>query len=160
MLQYGFDNIASLVQVEDINRHLLARTNHIGSDVRITTGEVLNPKAYPRQGVQADWWHWKAAFKLKWKNKEHINLLELRSIVLAVRYQISHKKIFSCRLFHITDSYGAMSIISKGRTSSKQLSRLLRQLNAYLLAYDMFLILGHVESTENPTDHASRSMDA
>lgn len=158
-LQYGYQDKTTDVVMEDLNKHLLARTNHTGSDVRITTGEVLNPKAYPRQGVQADWWNWKAAFKLRWKTKEHINLLELRSIVLAIQYQISHKQALSLRVFHITDSYVAMSIISKGRTSSQQLSRLLRKLNAYLLAYDMYLVLGHVESTENPTDGASRAMD-
>lgn len=158
-LQYGYGALSTAIDVEQLNRRLLSRTNHIGSDVRVTTGEILNPRAYPRQGVQADWWQWKAAFKLKWNAREHINLLELRSILLSVQYQITHKKQWGMRIFHITDSYVAMSIISKGRTSSKQLSRVLRQLNAYLLAFDLYLILGHVESTENPTDGAARSMD-
>lgn len=158
-LQYGYSSSSTLVGIDDINRHLLSRTNHTGSDIRITTGEVLNPKAFPRQGVQADWWHWKAAFSLRWNTREHINLLELRSILLSVQYQISHKGLFQTRSVHLTDSYVCMSVISKGRTSSQQLGRLLRQLNAYLLAFDIYLILGHVESTDNPTDGASRAVD-
>ena len=40
------------VQPHNLNRLLLSRVNHTGSDVRITTGLCLNPRAYPRQGHQ------------------------------------------------------------------------------------------------------------
>ena len=62
------------------------------------------------------------------------------------------------RVFHVTDSYVCMSIISKGRSGSVQMNRVLKRLNALLLAHGMYVVLGHVESTMNPTDGASREM--
>ena len=144
---------------DDLNRILLAKTNHTGSDVRIITGEILNPKAVVRQSIQADWWQWKHVFNTKWKQKEHINCLELRSILLAVQYHISHLKHKHMRIFHATDSYVSMSVVSKGRSGSKNLSRILKHLNGLLLGFGLQLVVVHVESSENPTDGASRNME-
>ncbi len=156
---YGGLKINGEASVQTLNRLLLSRTNHTGSDVRISTGEFLNPKAHPRQGVEAEWYQWKACFKVRWERKEHINLLELRSIFLAVKYHVSHFNSGCARIFHLTDSYVCLSIISKGRSGSKQLGRILKQLNSFLLSHGLYLILGHVESTTNPTDGESRSLD-
>ena len=157
-LQYGFQGHDIPRTVQELNRVLLTRVNHTGSDIRISTGEILNPKAHPRQGVQADWWEWKPSFKLKWNKKEHINALELRSIFLAIRYHVTHLGATQFRIFHLTDSYICMSILGKGRSGSRTLQRILRQINAYLLSHGIHLILGHVESTMNPTDGESRSV--
>lgn len=75
---------------------------------------------------------------------------------LSVKYQVERLKSHDCRIFHITDSYICMSIVSKGRSSSKQLQRVLRRLTATLLAHGLHLVIAHVESTENPTDFMSR----
>lgn len=40
--------------VERLNRFLLRRTNHTGSDVRVVSGQVMNPKTFPRQSVASD----------------------------------------------------------------------------------------------------------
>lgn len=156
-LQYGFDGSNLLMSPQLLNKILLARVNHTGSDIRITTGEILNPKAFPRQAVEAEWWDWEHVFKFRWAHKEHINRLELRAIHQAVMYTISHFQVTRLRLFHLTDSYVCLSLISKGRSGSRFLNKLLKVLNANLLAHGITLILGHVESTQNPTDHASRS---
>ena len=140
----------------DLHRVLLRRINHTGSDVRISTGTILNPKNYPRQSVQADWWKWEHVFACKWTSPEQINSLELRSILLAVQWQVKHLQAHDLRMFHLTDSYICMAVISKGRSSSRMLMRLLRQLNAWLLTFQLYLIVMHVESSENPTDKGSR----
>ena len=157
-LQYGFQQQTIPRTMQDLNRILLTRVNHTGSDIRISTGEILNPRAHPRQGVEADWWCWKPSFKVKWLRKEHINALELRSIFLAVRYHVSHLGAVNFRIFHLTDSYICMSILGKGRSGSRTLQRILRQINAFLLSHGITLVLGHVESTMNPTDGESRSV--
>lgn len=95
---------------------------------------------------------------MRWKIKQHINVLELRSILLAMQYHINHLGAYNMRVFHVTDSYVCMSIISKGRSGSVQMNRVLKRLNALLLAHGMYVVLGHVESTMNPTDGASREM--
>ena len=159
LLQYGFRNETIPRNIQELNRLLLTRVNHTGSDVRISTGEILNPRAHPRQGVEADWWVWKHSFKVRWLKKEHINALELRSIFLAIRYHVSHLGSTHFRIFHLTDSYICMSILGKGRSGSRTLQRILRQINAFLLCHGITLVLGHVESTMNPTDAASRAVE-
>ena len=159
-LQYGTLglNWSPHVDVESINRELLARVNHTGSDVRIASGQIMNPKAYPRQSVCASWFKWEHLFRRIWKTADHINTLEMRAILLALRYHITHLHACNMRVFHITDSYICMSIVGKGRTGSTKLRWTLKQISSLLLAFNLYLILGHVESSENPTDDATRSL--
>ena len=159
-LAYGHASDSQQRYIQDLNRYLLTRTNHTGSDIRISTGEILNPKAHPRQAVEANWWHWLPSFRVTWKIREHINKLELRSILLAVQFRVNHHQETNMRIFHISDSYVCLSIIGKGRTGSKQLTKVLKKLNALLLAHGLTLVVGHVESTMNPTDGASRAVEA
>ena len=49
-----------------------------------------------------------------------------------------------------------MSIISNGRSSSEMLMTIMRQIAAAQLGFNLYPILIHVESSENPTDDASR----
>ena len=60
------------------------------------------------------------------------------------------------RFSHLTDSYVCMSIVSKGRTSSGALRHVLQKVSAWILSHNFQMTLVHVESTENPTDAASR----
>ena len=143
---------------KDLETCLLRRTNHTGSDVRISTGLVLNPKAYPRQAVNSVWWQWRKVFAHKWLRADHINNLELRAIVNSVEWRICHLKEISSRIFHLTDSYVCMAIVSKGRTSSAMLRPVLARLAASLLAFDLYLIVAHVASLDNPTDEDSREV--
>ena len=156
-LKYGSPSVCDFT-VQDLNKLLLTKVNHTGSDIRITTGEPLCPKSIPRQSVEAAWWSWKPSFKTRWKQREHINVLELRSILLAVKYQVSHFGARQIRLFHVSDSFVAMSVVAKGRSGSRQLNAVLKLLNGVLLGFGLTLCIGHVESTENPTDGESRSM--
>lgn len=156
---YGLIRGSLEAPVEDLNRILLGKVNHTGSDVKITTGELINPKAICQQSISAAWWDWSASFKVRWKHKEHINVLELRAILLSVKYHISHLKASHARIFHITDSYVSMSVVGKGRTSSQRLGKVLKELNAHLVAFGLWIVVAHVESGDNPTDGASRSME-
>ena len=116
----------------------------------------MNPKAYPRQSACADWWHWDHVFSCRWQKQEHINRLEMRSILLALRWRVEHLGDANVRFIHLTDSYVSMSIISKGRSSSAMLMNILKKIAALEFGFNLFPILIHVESTENPTDAASR----
>ena len=155
-LSYG-NSQGTNVGVAALHGSMLRRVNHTGSDVRISTGSILNPKNYPRQSACANWWNWSKVFAYKWAKSDHINNLELRSIIHSIEWRIRHLKECHLRVFHLTDSYVAMSVISKGRSSAQLLKPLLGRLAAALLAWDLQLIVSHVESTENPTDHDSRA---
>ena len=157
-LVYGSPSgLMEQMKVQHLNELLLKNTDHTGSDVRIVTGETLGKKIFPRQSVSAQWWSWEPAFKTRWKYKSHINLLELESIILGVKYQVQRMGFTNCRIFHISDSYVCISIVSKGRSSSRLLQRRLKYLSALLLVSNVQLVIAHVESTDNPTDEASRA---
>ncbi len=85
-LQYGFPK-GEACSVGALSSCFLARTNHTGSDVRITTGAVLNPKAFPRQSVAASWFKWSGVFSCRWHHKDQINSLEMRAILLTLRWR-------------------------------------------------------------------------
>ena len=158
-LQYGSHLVEQLVQdkgVELLNRFLLRKTNHTGSDIRVITGEQMGSKVYPRQSVCSQWWMWQQGFHRRWKQRSHINVLELEALLCGVRFQLEKFKVGDARIFQISDSYICISVVSKGRSSSVQLQRVLNKLNATLLAHGLFLIVAHVESTDNPTDRMSR----
>ena len=142
--------------VSDLIRALLTRVNHTGSDVRITTGMGMNPKAYPRQSAQADWWEWKHVFSCRWQRQEHINRLEMRSILLAFRWRVEHLMETNVRFLHLTDSYVSMSVIAKGRSSSQMLMSIMKQIASFQFGFNLYPVLIHAESIENPTDEASR----
>lgn len=125
--------------------------------MRISTGVLLNPRSYPRQSVPAGWWLWEKGFAYHWQRGDHINSLEFRSIIHAVKWRLRHFRETNCRVFHVTDSYVCMAIIAKGRTSSKMLRPLVQRLAAQLLCFNVYLIVSHVESIENPTDADSRA---
>lgn len=143
--------------VNDLTRLLLTKVNHTGSDVRVTTGQIMAPKAFPRQSASPHWWNWKPVFHSRWQTQEHINLLEMRAIMLALRWRVCHLKEADVRFCHLTDSYVCMSVLSKGRSSSDMLMVVLRKVAAFCLCFGLLPILLHVESTENPTDEASRA---
>ena len=146
-----------ILGVDLLNRMLLRRTNHTGSDVRILTGEIFNSKVFPRQSVSANWWAWRPAFRTRWKHKAHINVLELEAVLLGIKFQISRLKAYNQRIFQLTDSYVSLSVAAKGRSSSSQLTRVLNTISAHLLAHGLHLVMGHIESAENPSDHGSRA---
>lgn len=73
-----------------------------------------------------------------------------------MKHQVERFKLSEARLFHLSDSYVTISVVSKGRSASKQLKRVMRRLAAILLAHGLILIVAHVESTDNPTDFMSR----
>lgn len=154
-LCYGSGKSPQLA-TSNLTRILMSKVNHTGSDIRVSSGAVMCPKAYPRQSGAADWWWWKGVFSCKWNRSEHINALEMRSILLALQWRCSHLKEVNVRILHLTDSYVCMSIISKGRTSSDLLVNILRKIACQCFAFGIYPILLHVESSENPTDAASR----
>ena len=158
-LQTGFEipTLLGSADVQQMNQHLLARVRHTGSDSRITSGQILNPKAFPRQSAQALWWEWEQVFRTRWAQAEQINALEIRAIYLSLLWKTLQRSVCNRRIFHLSDSYVSISILSKGRTASRKLHFIVNKINALLLAAHCILNLVHVDSSDNPTDEASRA---
>ena len=68
-------------------------------------GKILLEKSVPRQSVQAAWWTWEPVFRTRWKQLEHINMLELRAVLLSAKHQILHLRQVYCHIFHLVDSF-------------------------------------------------------
>jgi hypothetical protein len=133
-----------------------SKVNHTGSDVRVCTGELTNPRLFPRQAIWAALWKWRLMFQTRWKSPEHINQLELRAILLSLESRLRHHVFVGQRCLHLSDSFVCVSVISKGRSSSKGLQLVLRKIGSLTLTAGAYLLCGHVDSMENPTDEASR----
>lgn len=131
--------------------------NHTGSDVRVSSGAALGKKPACHCSVRAWWWQWKHLFKIKWGFSSHINLLEMRMILHAILWKTRKVSAVNKRWLHLEDSMVCLLILTKGRTSSRMLQPVVRQIGAIQLAMGAQLLHGHVGSSENPTDAASRA---
>ena len=154
-LCYGPDSLHSYTTTElcaQISRHV----NHTGSDISLAMGTPFSPKLANHVTLRADWWTWKILFSTRWKFPSHINFLEMKMILQAIRWRARFASSCNVRWLHLSDSMVCNFILSKGRTSSKLLQPLTREIAAHLLALNANQLQGHVDSSENPTDAASR----
>jgi hypothetical protein len=154
-LAYSGDTAQHYKEVELV-KHLCLTVNHTSSDVRISTGEEIGKKAPAHASSRALWWLWKHLFKVKWNHDSHIIFLEMKMILLTLLWKCRDCAKVSKRWMHLEDSIVCLYILSKGRTSSKLLQPLCRQIGAVQLAMGSILLHSHVGSSENPTDAASR----
>ena len=139
--------------VAQLSRHV----NHTGSDVvSLSMGTPFSPKASNHVTLRADWWTWKILFTTRWKFPSHINYLEMKMILQSIRWRARTAAGCNARWLHLSDSMVCNYILSKGRTSSQLLQPITREIAAYLLALNSHQLQGHVDSSENPTDAASR----
>lgn len=99
---------------------------------------------------------WSTIVSSRWRFPgEHINSLELRSLLLAVRWVLSHK-VVDCRVLMFSDSRVVVDAVRKGRSSSFALLRVMRSLSALLLVSGLRLELSWIPSELNPADGPSR----
>ena len=136
--------------------HLSRHANQTGSDVSLALGTPFSPKAGNHLSLRADWWTWRILFCTCWKYPSHINYLETKMILQSIQWRAQYSHACNTHWLHLSDSMVCNYISSKGRTSSKLLQPITREISA-LLALNPMQPQGHVDSSENPTDAASRS---
>jgi Reverse transcriptase (RNA-dependent DNA polymerase) len=103
---------------------------------------------------------WSTIISSQWHHEgEHINALELRAVLLAARWILSHSSTVTSRTLVIVDSSVVYYILRKGRSSSSALLSVYRRLAAFLLAADIYFVPCWVPSAHNPADDASRLRD-
>jgi hypothetical protein len=99
---------------------------------------------------------WKVKFAHVWRSQAHINVLELTTFYLALRWVVSHP-VLSCRLLTFLDSQVCLSVLAKGRTSSPRLIVTMRRIACICLATNISITGAYVRSEHNPADFPSRS---
>ena len=154
-LSYG-GPLDPTVKLADLTALVSRQVNHTGSDVSLALGIPFSSKSGNHASLWADWWTWRILFITRWSRLSHINYLEMRMILQAIRWRARYEHSINKRWLHLSDSMVCNYIFSKGRTSSLVLQNLTQSYGAYLLALNSAQFQGHVDSIENPTDGASR----
>ena len=95
---------------------------------------------------------WNTTHKCTFGHAQHINILELK-MIKAELVDLVKKSTLPQRSVLLVDSAGAWA---KGRSSSKQLNRVLRSMLGWSLVGQKSLHLVWVQSSMNPADHPSR----
>ncbi len=143
-----------------IVHHYLKRMEFRGSDVRLDLGMFYRPDVAPRTSIDPSRWSWSVAHSYPFRQAEHINVLELRAILHTLEWRARTATFHSCRFLHLSDSQVCLSVLNKGRSSSRKLNRLLRRISALCLALNVLPLWAWVESRLNPADEPSRRFDA
>lgn len=129
-----------------------------GEDVLLTASSSELSKFHRlRSSVPGKLWRWKVVTGWRWTNRsEHINGLELRATLTAIKWRIMHQHHIHCRFLHLTDSLVTLHCLSRGRSSSRKLRSCLSQINALLLAGSCQPLWGYIHTDQNPADKPSR----
>jgi hypothetical protein len=99
---------------------------------------------------------WSTIISFPWRLDEHINALELRAVILAFRWILSHPSSACKRVMIIIDSAVVYYVLRKGRSSSSPLLAVYRRLSSLLLASGLNVTPIWVPSAANPADAPSR----
>ena len=142
----------------DLLRHSVTSK---GADLLLTAESENVPKFHRlRASIPARLWQWKSVASWRWrpgtKNVEHINKLELRAFLTALKWRIAKSKCCRTRFLHLLDSAVCLCAINKGRSSSRKLTPIMRQISTYCLAYGLSPLLAYVSTDTNPADRPSR----
>eukprot|EP00438_Fugacium_kawagutii_P009647 Skav214996 [mRNA] locus=scaffold508:815286:819802:- [translate_table: standard] len=91
------EKLGSLVSVKGEDLLLTAPSSELGKFHRL------------RSSVPSKLWKWRIVAGWRWANQqEHINGLELRAALTALKWRIVHKQQLGCRFLHLTDSLVVM----------------------------------------------------
>ena len=107
----------------------LRSADYRGSDVRLDTGELLRPHAWPRRSLDTARYVWYAVLAARYQRDEHIHLLELKANLLHLRWRLRTSKKLGSRFLHLLDSQVCLGVLTKGRSSSWRLNRVLNRCN-------------------------------
>jgi hypothetical protein len=128
-----------------------------GSDVRLDSGSLLDPRSWPREPARMHQWEWKVLQAYPFRISSHINVLETRAIFNYVRYRLKRREGLRARILIFSDSQVAISVVSKGRSSSLQLNNVLRRLGGLVVLCNLRICLCWCRSGDNPADKPSRN---
>lgn len=129
-----------------------------GEDILLTSSSSDQARFHRlRASVPSKLWKWNIVSGWKWTKKgDHINVLEMRAILTALRWRICHQQHIGCRMIHLTDSLVCLHSLTRGRSSSRKLRRTLSKINALLLASSCQALWAYVHTDQNPADRPSR----
>ena len=135
---------------------LLRRADHRGSDVSLDLGVPFVHRPATVCSVDPSRWHWQLATCYPWEREAHINELEMRALLNAIKWKL--RKTGSCRLrtCFFVDSRVTIGVVTKCRSSSRRLNRIVRRISALCHAAGLAPFFVYIASALNPADAPSR----
>ena len=106
--------------------------------------------------VETKWWKQETTAQCIWNDQAHINELELRAAFMMLRWRLRSQVALGKQSLALLDSAVAIAVLSKKRSSSFQLHRVVRRINALELASGSHVAYAFVRSADNPADAPSR----
>ena len=137
----------------------IQRADHRGSDVRLASGALFRPDVWPRIPVTTSHWRWRTIIAFPFQFEAHINELEMRSALAALRWRLRRIAGLFKKYFHILDSMVSLAVINKKRSTSHKLTRVICRMNALELCSGCVGCYGFSRSHRNPGDKPSRLFD-
>eukprot|EP00438_Fugacium_kawagutii_P000377 Skav221432 [mRNA] locus=scaffold4701:64916:68132:- [translate_table: standard] len=139
-------------------RKLMNMVSIKGEDLLLSLSTEENLKYHRlRASLPSNLWQWRIISGWRWRGSaEHINVLELRAVLCALRWRILRGRARNQRFIHLTDSLVCLHSLTRGRTSSKKLRRTLARINALLLLSNNTGVWAYVHTSLNPADAPSR----
>ena len=139
-------------------RRLTGLVSIKGEDILLTAPTEIQVKHHRlRSSVPARLWKWRTICGWKWRGSpEHINVLELRAALTAVKWRLEKCEQCNVKFIHLIDSQVVLHALSRGRSSSRKMRRTLLRLNSLLLATGCYGVWAYVHTSENPADRPSR----
>jgi len=133
---------------------LFRQVHYRGTDIRLLTSEG-NKEMVPYPALN---WYWKECLSFKWTQESHINVLEAQALFTHLRRVVKghSEKGVGVRLIFVVDSQVIFYAVSKGRSPSTRLNRILRRLMALQLAADVYVYPLWTISAWNYADVPSR----
>eukprot|EP00438_Fugacium_kawagutii_P034843 Skav219085 [mRNA] locus=scaffold3000:142585:144471:- [translate_table: standard] len=129
-----------------------------GEDLLISSSTEENLKFHRlRASIPSNLWRWRIVSSWRWHGqREHINVLELRAVLCALRWRILKRHERGQKMVHLVDSLVCLHSLTRGRTSSKKLRRTLARINSLLLLSNNVGVWTYVHTALNPADAPSR----
>jgi integrase len=125
-------------------------------DAGVLAAEAAVSGPDPPRFVALDGCDWRTIISSPWRWSEHINVLEARVLLAAVRWVSSFPDSLGSRVLIFSDSAVLVYAARKGRSSAYPLLRVLRGVAAVQLAAGLRLTCGWIPSHANPADEPSR----
>ena len=136
-------------------KFLLRWADHRGSDVRLLTNSVIHGSSQPAP-YPAFAWDWESFQQYPWRATQHINVLELTTLLNFLRMRAATGEVAGKRIFHIFDSLVAASVAAKGRSSARILNRICRRISAVSLCSGCLVVSLWTVSGWQHSDSANR----
>jgi hypothetical protein len=132
-------------------REMARRTSIRGTDLRLGLGVDNLEVPYP-----AYRWYWHEVLSYAWREERHINEGEVSAFNVMLKRRAKNPAKHELRYLAVVDSMVTRGAVSKGRSPSRALNRLLKQTAAFALGSDSYPLTAWTISQWNFADGASR----